>query len=304
MVGHSPRRWRRAWLTGWIVAALAAPGCASRTPRQDGPGPPAARPVPILLDSADLRLPAQDYLLTGAQAALVGRGRLLLIQRCMRRFGVSYAVPEVGAGRYGPRTLTDRRYGITDAALAARDGYRLGARDPALQKRPAVPRLGPDAQTALTGDGRSRIHGLAVPDGGCIAEADRHLAALAPREADPVLGERLQLGSFEASRQDERVRRVFRAWSSCMRRAGYDYADPLTVVGDPQFAGNRPGPHEISVAYTDVLCKASTNVIGIWFTVESAYQQGWIQQHAAAMLSCKNALAAEIRAAAALVNGK
>jgi hypothetical protein len=303
MVRYSLRRWRCACLTVWIVAALAVTGCSTRAPRQDGSGQPSARTAPILLDSADLRLPAQDYLLTDAQAALVGRGRLLLIQRCMRRFGISYTVPEVGSGRYGPRSLTDRRYGITDAALAARDGYRLGERDPALQKRPPAPNLGPDAQTALTGDGRSRINGTAVPDGGCVAEADRRLAALAPPGADPGLGNRLQLESFEASRQDERVRRVFRAWSACMRRAGYDYASPLTVVGDPQFAGNRPGRHEISVAYTDVLCKASTNVIGIWFTVESGYQEGWIQQHAAAMLSSKNALAAQIMAATALVSG-
>jgi hypothetical protein len=86
-----------------------------------------------------------------------------------------------------------------------------------------------------------------------------------------------------------------------MRRAGYEYATPLTVTGDPQFAGNQPSQHEIAVARADVSCKASANVIGIWFTVESAYQNTWIRQHATAMRSCGDALAAQIRAARALV---
>jgi hypothetical protein len=142
---------------------------------------------------------------------------------------------------------------------------------------------------------------MAVPDGGCIGEADRRLAGLAPAGADPRLGNRLQLESFQVSKRDGRVRDAFRAWSACMRRAGYEYATPLTVAGDPQFAGNRPSQREIAVARADVSCKASTNVIGIWFTVESAYQNAWIGQHATAMRACRDALAAQIRAARALV---
>jgi hypothetical protein len=299
MVEHL--RQRRACLAGFIVAALALSGCASRGAGPEGAGPAPAGPVPVLLDSAGLRLPVQDYLLTDAQAALVGRSRALLVQRCMHLFGFGYAVPPTAAGRYGPRSLTDRRYGITDAALAARYGYRLGDRDPARQKRPPTPTLGPDAQTVLTGEGRSRIRGMAVPDGGCIGEADRRLVGLAPPGADPGLGNRLQLESFQVSMRDQRVQGAFRAWSACMRRAGYDYASPLTVTGDPQFVGSRPGHHEIAIARADVRCKASTNVIGIWFTVESAYQDAWIRQHAVAMRSCRNALAAQIRAASALV---
>jgi hypothetical protein len=303
MVEHLRRQ--RACLAGLIVAALALSGCASRATGSDGAGPAPADPVPVLLDSVGLRLPVQDYLLTDAQATLVSRGRALLVQRCMRRFGFNYAAPETAPGRYGPRSLTDRRYGITDAALAARYGYRLGDRDPALRKRPPAHALGPDAQTVLTGEGQSRIHGLAVPDGGCIGEADRRLARLAPPGADPRLGNRLQLESFQVSKRDERVQDAFRAWSACMRRAGYDYASPLTVAGDPQFVGSRPGQHEIAVARADVRCKASTNVIGIWFTVESAYQDVWIRQHAMAMKSCRNALAAQIRAASApVISGK
>jgi len=299
MVEHLRRQ--RACLAGFIVAALALSGCASRVTGSDGAGPAPTGPVPVLLDSVHLRLPVQDYQLTDAQATLVSRGRMLLVERCMHRFGVNYTAPQTAPGGYGPRSLTDRRYGITDAALAARYGYRLGDRDPALQKRPPARSLEPDAQTVLTGEGRSRIHGMAVPDGGCIGEADQHLARLAPPGADPWLGNRLQLESFQVSVRDQRVQDVFRAWSACMRRAGYEYASPRTVAGDPQFVGSRPGQHEIAVARADVRCKASTNVIGIWFTVESAYQSGWIRQHAVAMRSCRDALAAQVRAARALV---
>jgi hypothetical protein len=67
---------------------------------------------------------------------------------------------------------------------------------------------------------------------------------------------------------------VFRAWSLCMRRHGYDYADPTRAPGkDPRLTGPTAGRAEIALADTDVACKREANVIGVWSSVDAAYQR-------------------------------
>jgi hypothetical protein len=51
----------------------------------------------------------------------------------MKRFGIDYVVEEIPSTGYGPRSLTDRRYGATDAELALRNGFGLGDRDPSMR---------------------------------------------------------------------------------------------------------------------------------------------------------------------------
>jgi hypothetical protein len=290
-------------LSAAVIAVVALGGCATPTNRAEE-SRTAIGPIPTILASIDLRLPVQDYLLTDAQAQRLSRARLILIQRCMRRFGFDYAVPQsASATEYGPRSLTDRRYGITDARLAATSGYGLGDRDPSLQKRPQRPKLGVDGDTVLSGQGQSSIKGMPVPQGGCLGEADHALDASVPPAADPDLGQKLQFQSFEWAKRDERVQAVFRAWSACMAASRYHYADPLAVAADPRFEGP-VNSKEIAVALADIGCKVHANVVGVWFTVESAYQAQRIGQNPAAFQATKEALAARVRAAALTVPRK
>jgi hypothetical protein len=284
-----------------MIAVVALGGCSAAADR-----PAQARaaigPIPAILASVNLRLPVQDYLLTDGQVQQVSRARLILIERCMGRFGFRYAVPQSGsATEYGPRSLTDRRYGITDARLAASSGYGLGDRDPSRQKRPPRPKIGADGDTVLSGQGQSSINRMPVPEGGCLGEAERALDASVPPAADPDLGQKLQFQSFEWAKRDERVQAVFRAWSSCMARSRYHYADPLAVAADPRFEGS-VSKQEVAVAEADIACKARTNMVGVWFTVESSYQREQIGRTAAAFRATKEALAARLRVATALTS--
>jgi hypothetical protein len=292
--------WRWAAGLSALIAGLFALAACSTQAAAPGGSALVVGPVPNLLASVNLRLPVQDYLLTDEQGRQVGRARLVLIQQCMKRFGFTYTVAETDAGEYGPRSLTDRRYGITDAKLAATSGYGQGVRDPTRQKRPPTPKLGPDGETVLFGQGRSHVKGLPVPPGGCIGAADRGLDRSAPPGADPDMGQKLQFRSFDWSKENARVQAVFRAWSACMAKAGYDYADPLTVVADPKFTSPAANADEIKVALTDIECKRRTNLVGVWFTVESVYQRQQISMNAAAMQAAAAALAARVRVAGAL----
>jgi hypothetical protein len=266
------------------LASCAAAGSTAPTPAATTP------PVPSLLASAGLRLPVQDYLPTEEQQWQLTRARLVLIRQCMRGFGLEYHVEPVSSAGYGPRSLTDRRYGITDSELAHISGYGLGARDPAKQPQPAKPDVGPEGTNVLTGQGQSVVRGTKVPDGGCMAQAERDLDRSAPAGADANLGQKLQFQSYEASKQDSQVRTVTASWSACMAKAGYQYADPIAAAGDPAFEGT-VNPAQIAVAEADIRCKGETNLVGVWFTVESAYQRHQIDQNAGAYAAVKEAIA-------------
>ncbi|CCH32708.1 hypothetical protein ABZ816_30455 [Actinosynnema sp. NPDC047251] len=274
----------------WCVVALAACSAPARGTE------PEIGPVPTVAPGAELRLPVEDYLVTDEQGVEIAAARVLLITACLRRFGVEYTVPLPVAQPFGPRSLTERRYGITDAGLAELHGYGMGPRDPALRPAPVKPELDATGQNALTGQGQSVLAGQAVPEGGCAGDADRVLDRDLPAGADPQLGQRLQFESFEAGRQDSRVRAAVAAWSACMAEAGHHYADPLAVAGDPAFIGDVT-PTQLATAATDIDCKVRTNLVGVWFTVESAYQRARIEKDPDAFAKAKDANAARLRAA-------
>jgi hypothetical protein len=295
-----PRTPRRAVLATSSLLLLLLAGCGSAPkPIVANPTEPAIGTIPHILDGSGLRLPVEEYLPTSSQEDRLGVADLVLIHDCMARFGIAYDVKPVLGSSYGPVSLTDRRYGITDATLAAHFGYGLGARDPALVPRPAKPQIGNAGVTALSGQGQSEVNGVAVPEGGCMGEADRTLNADVPASVDIRKGNELQFQSFSESRTDSRVVAVFRAWSACMARSGFHYADPLAAAGDPTFTG-RPDAHQIAVALADISCKGETNLVGVWFTVESAYQRRAINADAAQYAAVGIAIMARDRSAARL----
>ncbi|GAB7044577.1 MULTISPECIES: hypothetical protein [Catenuloplanes] len=283
-----------------LVAVLVTAGCG--TPAADDGGEPEIGDVPVIADASDLKLPVQDYMPTPEQAKRIGVAQIELIKRCMARFGKAYDVDPVDGDAYGPRSLTDRRYGITDLELARADGYGLGDRDPARQPEAKRPALDADAETVLGGDGRSEVNGQKVPEGGCLAEAGRNLNAEIPEGADYRRGTDLQEWSFKKSREDSRVRNAFVAWSRCMAEAGYSYADPFAPAGDPAFAEGKASAQETAVAVADVGCKQRTNLVGIFYTVESAYQTREIDKESNNFDATLDAIAARDRVAAAALS--
>jgi hypothetical protein len=286
-------RWRRPVLA--LVLLLAAAGCA-RPAGAPTPGPAAAAPIPHLLRTADLRLPLDAYLASVAEVAELGSGYRALLRRCMAGYGFDFppadppAGPSVGPSVGGPRTRNERRYGLTDPA-AASHGYRLA--NGASPARPDLPALPAAALAALNGAPGRLVAGRAVLPDGCAGQAGKELAAQVPPGADLGLPDRLARESFERSRQDPRVAAATRRWATCMRGRGYSYATPSEAAADPRFRGPLSRA-ETATAAADVDCKRQTNLVGIWFTVESADQRTLIAANQPALTLAATALKAEL----------
>ncbi|MFI8948792.1 hypothetical protein ACIGO6_20030 [Streptomyces sp. NPDC053750] len=201
-----------------------------------------------------------------------------MIERCARRFGLTYE-PVSASPPVGPRSVMDRRYGLTDAKLARADGYHLGDRDPRTQEAEEFEVPKGKMLTVLTGkpgdSGGDTVNGAKVPAGGCAGEAGRELSK------DDTLGssdvaQDLNGKSFSATKEDPRVLAVFTSWSRCMKDKGFSYPDPLAVMNDSRFQGQKSTPLEIRTAVADVDCKGRVNLVGVWFAVEVDYQKSLI----------------------------
>ncbi|MER7378003.1 hypothetical protein [Streptomyces lanatus] len=240
-----------------------------------------------MLDVSSLVLPIEPYLFTDRQVGRLFRAKAVLTESCMRRFGHSWPAPTgpiPETGTLNPAN-TAHRYGITDPAKAARYGYHPvpGSAPPQVRSKPTPqPGLGPEAMLVLRGlnqDGTPSVadsRGRRLPAGGCQGEAAKALSGDPQRLGNRELVAAINIGSYRASQRDPRVVAVFRAWSRCMKRQNndYTYADPTQAPGkDPKFNGPTAGRAELALASTDVACKRETNVIGVWSSVDAAYQR-------------------------------
>jgi hypothetical protein len=287
-------------LAGAFSALLVLCGCVSTASGSESAEPAVGKPLKTL-STTNLRLPLESYLPTAGQVREFDQARLVLIDRCMKRFGFGYKVdlPDVQSGSTDSNS---RRYGITDSRLAAKRGYGLATGDAGLQAHPATPKLGADEQTVLYGEGSSSIKGKTVPTGGCLDEANRGLDARSPKGADFTVTQQLSFTSLRQSQRDSRVRKVVKAWSDCMAGQGYHYANPLAPLSDPKLGGGT-GADAIRTAHADLECKRSTNLVGVWFTVESAYQQRLINQHTGLVKATREARDARLSVAGSLIKG-
>ncbi|HEX6344437.1 hypothetical protein [Umezawaea sp.] len=253
-----------------LATALALAGCASAPPEE---------PTPVVLAGADLRLPLDEYLLSPDQLNDLGRARVVLTRECMREAGFDYP-PEGERVDVGLRGWNERRYGITDEATAAVDGYGVGESAPVGSRTEPTP----EERVALEGAG------------GCIERVEDGQRRSRRPGLDRELALRLAGESFTRSREAPRVRAVVEAWSACVRARGFDYPDPLAPSSDARFAGPAT-PDELAVAAADLACKEETNLVGVWFDEERSIQRDLVAANRAALAEVREANAADVEQA-------
>ncbi|MFJ8085226.1 hypothetical protein ACIQ6Y_31970 [Streptomyces sp. NPDC096205] len=215
-------------------------------------------------DPATWRLPIEAYMPTTAQARITTSTRDDLLDTCMAGAGYPDWRPAPDLPPIGGKTLTDWRYGIHDAALAAERGYH------------------PDAQEQKEYDAAIEIG--AVDSSGadeatmkrCVSQVDSEVPATASAE----LVQQISGQSFLQSQNEPDVVDVFADWSSCMEGKGFDYAEPMDANDDPAFADpNIVTDKEIATAKADIECRDKYQVERTWFDAEAKLQQAAITVH-------------------------
>jgi hypothetical protein len=282
-----------AWLTTRVSAGLVTSllflGLAGCGTSPDGDSPqevPLGKPLEIT-DTRDLVLPLDAYRLTGKQRWSITAARIPLVEKCMERYGFDLDVPV-------PRrefTRTDNQYivGLTDLAQAQKYGYHSPPEEE--QSLPPEPKLSAQAQAVLEGSGEASHNGKKVPQGGCDGEAKRKIQQGGPFLEDTDAAGVLTLQVEKKVEQDSRVIKIYKEWAACMKKRGFDYAEPSAPGNDPNNRkGNAPSAREIEVATADVTCKRETNLVSMWATVTTAYQKQAIEKNSERLAQIKKGL--------------
>uniref|UniRef100_A0AAU2JSI7 PknH-like extracellular domain-containing protein n=1 Tax=Streptomyces sp. NBC_00049 TaxID=2903617 RepID=A0AAU2JSI7_9ACTN len=314
----SPRPVRLALTASAAVLTLLLAGCTQAGGGSGGdPGEePAIGDVPVLLESRTLTYPLAPYVPDARQLALLSEAQDVLVDQCMRRYGFRYELRRKADPAAGDDNV--RRYGVSDAAEAARYGYE----NPRLNRTTKGPQqtLGPNEQLVLYGlevdpslpvpmsqeeaetsdVATTVVGGLKVPAGGCLRESNLKLYAPAKDTVDSTVAQGYGLEAFTRSEKDSRVAKAVSSWSACMAKHGHTMRSPLEQppgIDD----SNASGPQAIATAQQDVGCKKETNLVGVWYTVEVAYQQRGIEQNAETLNTVKKQHEERMRLAASLI---
>lgn len=299
-----------------VLAALASTvtGCTSATPisaAQRTATTPQGGAVPVLDSTLDQRLPIEKYLISPQENAKIESARSALMTSCMKRFGFAF---KPAATDYGHKwNQTSHRYDPTDPALAETRGYHGPQRLPQNAANPSRKPLsrdmaivmghGLDAPTppgAAASPAGGKYHGITIPKGGCMGDAEAKLTAGGGIIQDSPAAIDINFSDYVRSMSDARLKAAFSAWSACMKKRGYSYSTPEAAVKDPAWSSPKPSERELATASADVACKRKNNVVGIWFAVESAYETRDIQANLKKMQRIRHSIDIAVRNAAAV----
>src|SRR4051812_34234422 len=246
---------------------------------------PGVTSIRQLTDTADLALPVDSYMPSGHDLLETTNAMTTLEQRCVSRYGLRYTPSEA---RLPTFSKNSRRYGVPESLEVAREfGFHMTKNDPrGLPNHLSAP-PSQEVRTVLTATSPqglvSSYHGMPLPKGGCVAEADH---AISGGDGDQRAGhspvaEEIRAHSFEYSQLDPRVIAAQTAWKKCMSAQGYtNYQKTFDAQGDDRWNAAAATSQEIGVAVADWQCAKHVNLVGIWFAVESAYQNTQIEKHA------------------------
>ncbi|MFJ4522558.1 hypothetical protein ACIP4Y_16660 [Streptomyces sp. NPDC088810] len=150
--------------------------------------------------------------------------------------------------------------------------------------------------------------GKAVPKGGCSAFAAQtlmkgtkphririegmsitHDASATPDGIIDTVLSVMRYSTAVKSDSDERVKGVKGKWSSCMRKAGFQYASPQAAANDSRWSkGNVPTRLETSVAVADMQCKKKVRYLDTLVDVQSEYERNAIAEQSATLASLQS----------------
>ncbi|MEV5408056.1 hypothetical protein AB0K60_04320 [Thermopolyspora sp. NPDC052614] len=258
-------------------------------PRVSDTPPGSAEPVLdkilTIQDSRHVPMPLDPYLTPMEGIRLIDQARDVAVARCMRSLGFKDWTPDTirtwRAEDYREHDLFE----YLDPEDSTRSGYPRAAETAGRSETAeSAPRHEPtvEERQAYEGSVARTASGRSVPQGGCAVVGDAEIRKdTRDLPADP---RSLAVSSRSSALGDSRVRAAIGAWRSCMQRSGVTgYDHPVPAMNDPRWqsrAADEPASaDEKRVAGADATCRTETNLVGIYKTVRSAYEQRLLERH-------------------------
>lgn len=282
--------------------------CSSSTHQgADSKAAPPVSTTATITNPTGQSLPIDSYRISSDQYQKLNGALIALQISCMKRYGFDYR-PYVTPGTDPGPTENAHRYGPVDLGTAGQHGYHRGDL-PQSVSLPSTPQMSNAMLSVLGTGGGPQLgpatptiyNGIAVPKGGCAGEAENKLDTAGKDIGLHGIVEQISADGFNRSVSDSRVKAAFSNWSDCMKADGYNYSTPTDAVNDPRWHESTPSPAEIATATADVKCKQQANVVGTWFSVESAYEQQMIDQHSQELIQVKQNIEDSLKQASAAV---
>ncbi|MFF2135388.1 hypothetical protein [Streptomyces sp. NPDC058193] len=240
-----------------------------------------------------LAFPLDSYRLSAQDRQVIEQAEFVLANECMKRRGMSWPAPLRPLGR--SHSPNERRYGVSDEAMASQYGYQLPP--PIGVTRAEQRQWDKDGKERLAGVAPATMNAYTGEGGGgpgCRERARQELAMQWIRLADPVAA--ASSAAWQHAQADKNVRALDGEWSTCMRASGHHRSDPLVAAGSWSDSGltkgdsiRPPGAAETAMAITDVKCKKSVDYIARRQTIEASYQRDEISSHAAQIRAYRSA---------------
>jgi hypothetical protein len=260
-----------------LTCVLSGCGSADHQPA----APEAAAPIPPSA-KGKTPYPLDGFRLSQSEAAVITQAAEAVLGDCMKQHGFQ-APPYVVASTVGE---TERRYGITDLAIARMRGYHPGGTGSEHQPTPPPGYDTAAYQAAL---------GSVEPSSGCLKSVGQKVGvgqALADGDERVY---RLDVEAFTQAQRSPAVRRSIAAWSSCLRQKGITATDPLNAGAT--FTKAAVTQAEIAQAMADIRCKSSAGLVAVWTAQEVVAQRAAISAHQADLNHIRAAQLAVVAAA-------
>ncbi|WP_239405811.1 hypothetical protein [Frankia sp. Cj3] len=292
------RRWRQsprirhvirpqATLPAVVLVLAASVACADpvKSPEQHEPG---IGPVQQISEPSQIGRPIDTYIPSVQEIMQLRAVRNETVAKCLAAHGANAeiheppGVQEFLSAQQRDGVIRSGLYGFFDPVAAKTHGY----------SRP------PGQAVSLTETG---VAGPSEVSSECARKGQEAIGGTPLIIDETVLPD----SGPPVPTNDSRYRAVVVSWAQCMAESGFRYNTPLDAIGDLQW--RRPpapdgsttpaSPTEITVASTDVDCKIKTNLVGIAVAVQSAYDNRYIESHAAQLVEFKNRILGHIRSA-------
>jgi hypothetical protein len=265
----------RGWYAAVLALALVSGATAWAFTDRSSTSAPAADRTETSPAALSKRLPFNSLLHTRTQTQRnIALAQRKLTVSCMAERGFQYKpAPIANAAETADEHPTP--FGLESLAAPAAG---------ATQAPPSETPVSKAFTRALYGDPDDRISAkgkliqVSRPADGCQAEAEKRL--LGDRRLR-WLQLRIQLGEGEkeAQRQlekDPAFRTANARWRTCMRAAGFDEKDPVSLLYElPRGTDLRKHP----AVRADIRCKGETNYLSSAYTRLHAVQRAWLDRH-------------------------